>query len=310
MVFPKPIYPGWRIDKPNYAMSASRSPRSRHYCFTLNNYTSADIEYLSTVACCYIIYGKEVGESGTPHLQGYVRFDNAVAMPKWPMKPHFEPAKTVDQAIAYCQKDGDIYERGTRPATQAEKGDKGKVRNAEIWKAAKEGRFEDVPFGLYRTAKIVYAEYNPKPKPKTLDHDEPVNHWIFGPPGSGKSRSAREAYPDAYVKEAASQWWDGYEGQAVVIIEDFDKFMLKETYHLKIWLDRYPFPAQVKGGSLGLIRPEKIIVTSNYSPSMIWPGDSIVEAAIGRRVNLEYLGDVPPDVYIAGFNPHENQVNR
>ena len=55
--------------------------RSRGYCFTINNPTGwdeADIEGLSTAAE-YYVYGRETGEEGTPHLQGYVRFKNAIS---------------------------------------------------------------------------------------------------------------------------------------------------------------------------------------------------------------------------------------
>jgi hypothetical protein len=46
------------------------------WCFTLNNYTTDELEFLSSSILGsgeynYII-GKEIGESGTPHLQGYI----------------------------------------------------------------------------------------------------------------------------------------------------------------------------------------------------------------------------------------------
>jgi len=48
--------------------------RSKSFCFTLNNYTEEeDVEFeakLNELAAYWII-GREEGESGTPHLQGY-----------------------------------------------------------------------------------------------------------------------------------------------------------------------------------------------------------------------------------------------
>lgn len=45
------------------------------------------------------------------------------------------------------------------------------------------------------------------------------NEWHYGETGTGKSRHVREKYPEAYIK-GNNIWWDGYDGQDVVIIEE------------------------------------------------------------------------------------------
>ncbi len=86
---------------------------SRSHLFTLNNYTPADEQQ---IADCfdrkevkYIIYGKEISATGTPHLQGYLYTSNRVNL-DWLREhlsgtAHFEAADgSHEQNRAYCSK--------------------------------------------------------------------------------------------------------------------------------------------------------------------------------------------------------------
>lgn len=49
--------------------------RCLRWCFTINNYSDAEFEEVKTWLVehsTYAIVGKEVGESNTPHLQGFM----------------------------------------------------------------------------------------------------------------------------------------------------------------------------------------------------------------------------------------------
>jgi len=88
-------------------------------CFTVNNYTDASIRAIRGCigkrGITYVIYGREVGVSGTPHLQGYLQssqkqFDR---LKKAIGEAHMEAAKGTDvEAAEYCKKDGDWWEAG------------------------------------------------------------------------------------------------------------------------------------------------------------------------------------------------------
>lgn len=55
-------------------------------------------------------------------------------------------------------------------------------------------------------------------------------------------------------------WWDGYEGQETVVLDDYRPWWCPFSFLLGI-LDRYPIHVQTKGGWVNFI-PSKIIITT------------------------------------------------
>ena len=96
-------------------------PKARHWCFTLNNYTPEDLDKLSTPidGVDHLVFGKEIGASGTPHLQGYVCFQSRKRRSQAITiigQAHFSVTKFIHQSIEYCKKDGDFIEWGEPPS--------------------------------------------------------------------------------------------------------------------------------------------------------------------------------------------------
>lgn len=171
-----------------------------------------------------------------------------------------------------------------------------KIKWDLIKKSAQEGKIDEIEPSVfiryYRTLKQISTDYM-KPLPD-LDHQDIIGEWYYGPTGSGKSHTARLRYPNAYLKIANNKWWDGYQLQDFVLLDDLDKKHDYMGYHLKIWADIYAFTAEIKGGTI-LIRPKKIIVTSNYHPNEIWE-DANTREPILRRFNITLFPLVPPPV--------------
>jgi hypothetical protein len=244
------------------------SVRSRRWVFTLNNYAEQERLDLLNQTCKYCVIGKEVGENGTPHLQGYIYFvehKSLRALKSLNNRAHWENAMgTAQENYAYCTKEGNFEERGVMPATQEEKGKKGLAAAKERWELAKKGKFEELPPEGIKTYEYIYQKYREKPAQTQILS----NLWIYGQSGCGKSRWIRENYsPDQFYWKPMTKWWDGYNHEPIILLDDFDPNHAEYlTYHLKIWCDHYPFNAEIKGGQISNIRPQRIIVTSQYHP--------------------------------------------
>ena len=135
-----------------------------------------------------------------------------------------------------------------KPAEKAKKGAEARaLKFQQAWDLAKEGKIEEVDPELrlchLKSLMVVRSFFHGQ-----LENLEVLeNEWIFGPPGCGKSRSVRERFPGAYIKNG-TKWWDGYQNEEVVIMDDFELDFGKCFGHLiKIWSDHYPFKAEVKG---------------------------------------------------------------
>jgi hypothetical protein len=85
------------------------------WCFTLNNYVESELNLFSSIVpakCKKFIAGFEVGENGTPHLQGYLEFKTK-ARPKSVFsceRIHWEKAGgTALENFKYCCKESNIF---------------------------------------------------------------------------------------------------------------------------------------------------------------------------------------------------------
>lgn len=111
--------------------------QGRSWCYTLNNPSDEEIERLSTLNAVVHVAGREVGESGTPHLQGYIRFLQPCKLGYWKNqlpRAHVELRKGPEPAaIAYCKKDNNMLIEKLPEDTDVERPPKkGRFEYAEL----------------------------------------------------------------------------------------------------------------------------------------------------------------------------------
>lgn len=268
--------------------------KHRNFSFTWNNYPDDHVALLDMVTCKYLIYGREVAPTtGTPHLQGAISFPTPRSIPsviKALPGCHVEPARDIHSLIKYCKKEGDFIEKGTPPQDPSTAGKAAEIQRWQLAReSAKAGLIDQVPPDIYlRCHRAIHAiaTANLRPVP---DSDSTTGLWLYGPPGSGKSRKARELFPGIFDKPC-NKWWDGYQ-EGPALLDDFDKNHKCLGHLLKRWADRYAFTAEIKGGTVS-IRPTRIVVTSNYSIQEIFGDDAVLAEALMRRFVTEYI-DLP-----------------
>jgi len=85
------------------------NPNNRTWAFTYNNYDEIIIKNIKAWKVNKMIVSKEVGESGTPHLQGAVTFNICTSFKTVSTllpKAHWEVALVSDGCFNYCAKEG------------------------------------------------------------------------------------------------------------------------------------------------------------------------------------------------------------
>lgn len=253
---------------------------ARSWCFTVNNYEEEEYDNLLNYECRYIVIGKEVGEGGTHHLQGYIEFGKPMrlaACKKINKRAHWEVRKgTAIEASVYCQKEGKFEERG-KIGKQGKRTDLDGVRQL----AAESGMRAVTCVSNLQQIKVAekYLSYNEEPRDWV-----PEVTWLWGKTGVGKSRSARKLLnpDDTYTKNEGSKWWCGYDSHSDVIIDDFRDSWWSITEMLSL-LDCYEKRVEFKGGQRQF-RARRIVITSAVKPEDCYRGTGEKIKQLLRRI--------------------------
>lgn len=282
------------------------STRVRSFSFTLNNYTEDDVQKIDKFSCDYIVFSYEVGDSGTPHLQGYVELANAMTLSalkkKFSNKAHIEKAAgTAEQNHQYIV---GPYTKGEKskpfnpnhvvrgiPKQQGERHDLAELRDEIL-----SGNKVDT---IVMERPMLYHQYG-----RTLHKIEDIRMrsvyrtemtkglWIFGTTGTGKSKMAFENYNPAthYVWKYDGGWQDGYAQQDTVIIDEFrGQIPYNELLSL---IDIQPNCTVRRRGREPLPFVSKmVIITSSLHPREVYRNLAVNDSLdqLLRRIELKKL---------------------
>lgn len=239
-------------------------------------FTSWDVEFQldpsSWDACSYAVWQTELSpQTGKLHYQGYAEFTRAVnwgtlhGYPGLDEPPaHFESRRGSQKAaMAYCSKAetrcdgpyifGEPCHQGQRTelvqiATEIHEG-----RTLREISRDHPGEYIKLSSGIHR-----YKHLHTEPRSWAMEI-----YLILGTTGCGKTRFAHTTFSDAYWKPKG-KWWDGYDGQSTVIIDEMYGHNFSFTELLQL-LDRYPHSVEIKGSSVQFVS-HTIVMTSNRHP--------------------------------------------
>jgi hypothetical protein len=237
----------------------------------------------------YII-ASELHEDRTPHIHAFVHFERRLDFKKAQCfdfdgyHGKYETVRDKYRVMKYVSKDGNYISNFDIEEKEKSFLNKKRDLSAEIMKGEKQlheivSEQPELLFGYKKLYEdITLFNLHRKPATNYLKRD---CLWIWGEPGTGKTTWARHIPGSKYMK-AQTKWWDGYQGEDVVVLDDFDLKGECLSHYLKIWSDNWSFNAEIKGSS---IKPSytKFIITSNYHPRQIWKEDTQLISAIERR---------------------------
>jgi len=281
------------MKKPQKANGSTSLPRRQGIFWLLTCPTpNATIESFGEVLPQNIVWvkgQKECGSStGYEHYQLVVAFAKKVSLSGvvgvFGRGTHAELSRS-EAANEYVGKEetriGEPFEFGAKPFRRNNGTDW-----EQVWTAAKSGDLMQIPANVrvvsYRTLRAIGSDFSIC---KPIDRLVEV---FWGRTGTGKSRRAwDEAGESCYSKCPRSKFWDGYQDQEHVVVDEFRGGI--DVAHLLRWFDRYPCRVEVKGSSRPL-NAKRIWITSNLDPRLWYPElDEETVGALMRRLKITHF---------------------
>lgn len=247
--------------------------------------------------CCdtpikeYVI-ATEAHKDGQPHLHAFLRYERKVTWRAnlWDIAGHhgnYQQSKSREAVIKYCTKEGNFIANIDVQSAKMKKA----CRNKELIDEDAKKLVDDGTIGLLQLPSLVKAKAAYFLAQPPFRADDVRGFWVVGPSGSGKTHLARTK-AETYFLKAQNKWWDGYEGQHHVILDDFDEQGLCLAHYLKIWADKWECTGEIKGGTVSLMH-RFFWITSQYEIGDLWnlPEQQEIRDALRRRFRIIRMRD-------------------
>lgn len=235
---------------------------------------------------------KEDHKDGSHHIHAFIRYKDKVEFKpdRWDIGQYhgnYQAAKNWKGVLQYCQKEGNYISNFDPDAAKSKRA----ARNKQIVTEDPKKLVDEGIIPIDRLPNIMKAIDIYHLLEPAEDMDTCRGIWIYGPPGVGKSHVVRTLFPrqQLYIK-AQNKWFDGYRGQTVMLVDDFDLQGKCLSHYLKLWADKWSASGEIKGYATNL-HHRLIIITSNYSIGQVFPEneDYYLHLAIKRRFSVIHM---------------------
>lgn len=283
-----------------------KNETSRGWIFTINNYTEGQVKrgllWLELDECIGISAGMEVGKGGTPHIQGYVRlgkstkkthFQKAIGPGKCGSSNFYMKKANADwmKNAQYTSKDDKVvWFKIPPPKHQGSRTDIVDFREAIKRGADDMELFENHLETLAKFPRLEGRLRQAYQKVDTRAFRKVKVHVRWGDAGCNKTRGPYEgmgpfAEPAWKWNNYEDGWFDGYEGEKTILIDDFYGG-IKYTKFLTM-LDGYQELLKVKG-SFVYANWTTIYITSNDHPRD-WYQKGLTPALARRITSIRHF---------------------
>lgn len=268
---------------------------SKSWEITINNFTDDDVNLLKSWDndVNAITIAEEVGEQGTPHLQGRITFKRAyrlTALKKLHPQAHWEVTKAKQDTLYMRKKDSKIII--DKSCGQGKRSDLSAIADDIKAGYSLKRIAEEHPTAMMKYSRGIETVHSYINAGKGYTPPDLRGMWIYGVPGCGKTSSVLKHYgrENVYDKSTKGDWFCGYNDESVILLDDYDKKSTCQWSLLKRWLDRYNVTGEKKGGTIQL-KHDVFVITSNYTPEELFADDPAMVQAIVRRCIVHNMNE-------------------